>query len=121
MKIFRIELLILVFIFLAASFRPLPKASLKNSEIIKAKLIDIGESEGDFDIGLRLENDENFYYINRGLENGVNLEALQESLLNQEVEVFYIKHFTPIDPKQRSRHISRIKVGNQIVYDEIKS
>jgi hypothetical protein len=70
------------------------------------------------DACFRLKGDNANYYINRGLENGLFLDSLKQRLLNQRISIFYADHWTPLDPEHRSRHITRLEYGSEVLYSE---
>jgi hypothetical protein len=54
-----------------------------------------------------------FYYINRGLENGLELDALRDSLLNKSVNLHLANTLVG-----SSNHIAQLSVDGQVVYTE---
>ena len=71
------------------------------------------------DAVFNLEGDSRNYYINRGLENGLNLQDLRSNLLNQKVELKIVKHWTPLDWNQRLGTIAEIKSGDKIYFSRL--
>lgn len=81
------------------------------------------QRKGTKDISFTIKNDSNFYYINRGAENGLNAVALNDSLQNKEITLYYADRWKPnwilADPNRDVRYITRIEYKEQIIYDEI--
>ncbi|WP_299114648.1 hypothetical protein [uncultured Winogradskyella sp.] len=55
-----------------------------------------------------------FYYINRGLEQGLNLDSLKTKVLNKTVTLHLAKVLGGIT----SEHISQMTLGDEIIYTE---
>ncbi|WP_299127904.1 hypothetical protein [uncultured Winogradskyella sp.] len=58
-----------------------------------------------------------FYYINRGLEQGLNLEALKRKVLNKTVTL----HLANIMGGITSEHISQMALDDEIIFTEFKN
>lgn len=86
-----------------------PKPS--DCKIITSKIIELREGPT-FDIGFTDDQGERFY-INRGIESGLNLDSLNAKVLNKTVTLHLpILMFGP------SRHIAQLSVEDQIIYTE---
>lgn len=55
------------------------------------------------------------YYINRGLEKGLDIEELNKQLLNKKVTLHLPKF-----PIGTSEHIAQLSLDNTVVYSEFK-
>lgn len=55
-----------------------------------------------------------YYYINRGLEQGLNLDSLNAKILNKTVTLHLAKVLGGIT----SEHISQMKLGDEIIFTE---
>jgi len=55
-----------------------------------------------------------FFYINRGLERGLNLDSLNAQVLNKTVTLHLAKVFGGIT----SEHISQLAIGDEIIFTE---
>ncbi|WP_147448328.1 hypothetical protein [Dokdonia sinensis] len=55
-----------------------------------------------------------YYYINRGLEQGFTLSGLEEKLLNKSVTLRLTKKLAGV-----SKHIHQMQVGDNIIYSEL--
>lgn len=56
-----------------------------------------------------------YYYINRGLENGLSIEELNSQLLNKKVTLHLPKHWIGT-----SEHIAQLSFDNKVIYTEFK-
>lgn len=110
--------IIVVFSFIVFAIKPISKASLENSTLVVSKINSISLNEITKDIYIDLENDNKTYYINRGLEKDLVFEKLMEIGLNNPLQVYYAKHWTPLDPLSKTRHISRIITKGNTIYSE---
>ena len=57
-----------------------------------------------------------YFYINRGLEHGLNLDSLRAKVLNKTVTLHLAKVLGGIT----SEHISQLAIGDEILYTEFK-
>lgn len=71
------------------------------------------------DVVFILEGDSKRYYINRGLENGLNIHDLKNELMGMQVTFKYPDHWTPLDPKKQSVHLSKVELEKNVIYTEI--
>ncbi|QIE59514.1 hypothetical protein G5B37_08045 [Rasiella rasia] len=60
------------------------------------------------------DKDGNFFYINRGLENGFTIENATEAVLNKKVKL----HIANSWMGENSKHISQLEVDGNILYTE---
>ena len=75
---------------------------------VTVKSITVGASKD-----IRFHDDNNNYYINRGLELGINLEFLNAKVLNKTVSLHVPKMLF-----YTSKHISQITLGKEIIFTE---
>ena len=59
------------------------------------------------------------FYINRGLENGLNLEDLKVNLIGKKVTLKYPSHWTPLDPMNTIKHVSILEHDGEVLYSEL--
>lgn len=100
------------------SFRPLPKAEPSNCVAVKATVAEVRKGEGPGDIVVTLEGNDGYYYINRGLDYGIDLNEISNQLMNKPVNLYYIRHWSLLNMNGKTRHVARIEVGGEVVYDE---
>ena len=60
------------------------------------------------------DNGTDFYYINKGLERGLNLDSLNTKVLNKTVTLHLAKVLGGIT----SEHISQMTLGDEIIFTE---
>ncbi|WP_111682356.1 hypothetical protein [Winogradskyella tangerina] len=58
-----------------------------------------------------------FYYINRGLERGLNLDSLKTKVLNKTVTL----HLAKVMGGVTSEHISQLALGDDIIFTEFEN
>ena len=115
-----IFLCLLFFTLAAMIFRPvsIPKDA-KDCLVVEGKVVRIFEG-GPNDVNLRLEGDKTTYYINRGLEYGLVLEDLQKELTGNNVTIRYPKHWTPLDPNNKMKHLCILEYNGKEIFNEIE-
>lgn len=87
--------------------------------VAEGKVVKVFEG-GVNDVAFRLEGDKTMYYINRGLEHGLNLEELQKELIGNNVIIRYPKHWTLLDPNDKVKHLSILEYNGREIYNEIE-
>lgn len=100
-------------------FRPVPiPATLKKCEKVEGEVASIYEA-GVKDVVFVLRDDDKRYYINRGLENGLNLDTLRQDLLTENISIYYPRYWTPLDWNNRVKHLSHLTFQEQVIYTEV--
>ena len=117
MKYLKYLFLFILFCFIGLCLRPAPAVTPENAQSYKGIVIDITEG-GVKDAVFYLKNNTHHFYINRGLENKFTLVALRAQLLGKEVTFVYAEHWTPLDWNNKSTHVAKLILGDQILYDE---
>lgn len=100
------------------SFRPVPISAEKDCVSLIGTVVKIYEG-GDKDVVLKLKGQRGFFYINRGLERGLDLKQLSSQLMNKEIIIKYPKFWTPLDPFSSSIHISKVEFDGKAVFSEL--
>ena len=120
MKITLVSFILIVSIIAVLIFRPVPIVfeSKAISEIGIVK--EIYSNKGNDVIFIMLNTDRKFY-INRGLENGLELNNLKEKLIGNSIVMKYPKYWTPLDWNNSIRHISKVEFKNEIIFNELKA
>lgn len=59
-----------------------------------------------------------FYYINRGIEQGLNLDSLNAKILNKTVTLHLAK---VLGGSVTSEHIAQLAIGDEIIFTEFSS
>ena len=83
-------------------------------DTITVKITEITEGTS-FDIVFHGDNSDT-YYINRGLENGLNLDSLNAKVLNKTVTLHLPKLFYGT-----SEHIAQLAIDDEIIFTEFSS
>jgi hypothetical protein len=99
--------------------RPVPIVKEENALKVKGIVKGIHEG-GENDVVFYLENHDTRYYINRGLENGLNLASLKNKLMGKEVTIKYPKYWTPLDWDNEIRHLSKLEYKGEVLFNELK-
>jgi hypothetical protein len=100
-------------------FRPVPVPDEKDCLSLRGTVIAIHEG-GVKDVVFRLQGHHQTFYVNRGLESGLDLKKLRSTLLNREILIKYPKYWTPLDPNNAVRHISKIEFEGQTLFTELE-
>ena len=118
-KITLVSFSLIILIIAVLIFRPVPIVSESNaiSEIGIVK--EIYSNKGN-DIIFVMENTDRRFYINRGMENGLELNNLKEKLIGNSIVVKYPKYWTPLDWNDKIKHISKVEFNNEILFNELK-
>ena len=87
----------------------------KDCVVVNVKITKISEGSS-YDIVFH-DDGTDFYYINRGLERGLNLDSLKTKVLNKTVTL----HLAKIMGGITSEHISQMAVGDDIIFTEFET
>ncbi|MEN0048610.1 MAG: hypothetical protein AAF806_16230 [Bacteroidota bacterium] len=110
---------IALFVFVAMVFRPVPMNQTEaECELVEGTVTHIWEG-GIKDVVFSLEESDKKFYINRGLENGLELEALKQQLIGERVQIYYPDYWTPLDPNDEVKHLSKLVHGEEVIYSEL--
>ncbi len=82
-------------------------------EVVSVKITKIIEGTS-YDI-VFYDDDNDFYYVNRGLEHGLNLDTLNSKVLNKTVTLHLPKLILGT-----SEHIAQLVVENDTIFTEFK-
>lgn len=96
-----------------------PVVPEEKAKTVNGKVIRIFEG-GEKDIVFVLEGNSTSFYINRGLESGLDLMTLQSTLLGEEVSMKYPKHWTPLDWNNSTKHLAKLEYQGEVLYNEFK-
>ncbi|MEJ2004118.1 MAG: hypothetical protein P8X57_03940 [Cyclobacteriaceae bacterium] len=114
-------LFVVVGIFLTISagiFRPVPKVPENDLLITRGTVANITEA-GVRDIVFELEGTDRSYYINRGIDHGIDIRSLKEELIGKDVVIKYPDYWTILDPRKKTRHITKLESGGEVIFTEI--
>ncbi|SKB31404.1 hypothetical protein [Daejeonella lutea] len=100
------------------TFRPVPILPENALVVFKGKVVEIYEG-GVNDVNFKIEGRDELFYINRGLEKGLNLQELKAQLINQKITVKYPDHWTLLNFNKRNIHISKIEYLGETLFTEV--
>ena len=100
-------------------FRPVPIVT-EDKAIAETGIVTHIYEGGVKDAVFRIKDNKRRFYINRGLENGLNLKELKEKLLGQVVTLKYPKYWTPLDWDDEIKHLSKLEVEGEVLFNELK-
>jgi hypothetical protein len=110
---------LLTFIIGIAIFRPVPIVA-ESKAIVQTGVVDHIYEGGENDVVIRLQGHQRRYYINRGLENGLEIQNLRDRLIGNEVVIKYPKYWTPLDWNNTIRHMSKLEFEGEVLFNELK-
>tara|TARA_R110002096_G_scaffold436104_1_gene667979 strand:+ start:12386 stop:12751 length:366 start_codon:yes stop_codon:yes gene_type:complete len=114
-KILAISLFVFLLAFL--SFRPIINPKMEDCEIVEGQLVEPFFSSKNKDLYFKIKGSPKLFRINRALEYGFST-SLMDSLQNQEVKIFPVKHWTLIDPYNNYPHVARLEWQGRLIYSE---
>ncbi len=112
-------LALLVLISAVLIFRPVPIVAESEAITEKGIVATIYSNKGN-DIVFILEDNNRRFYINRGLENGLELNSLKEKLIGKTVVLKYPEYWTPLDWNDKIKHLSKVAINDSILFNELK-
>lgn len=98
--------------------RPVPVPDEKDCLIEKGKVTTVFGG-GVNDIVFKLESKDRIYYINRGIESGLNIDELRSKLSGETVTIKYPDYWTPLDFNNKIKHISKMTYNDEVIFSEI--
>lgn len=117
MKKLTYELIVLAVIALILILKPID-TSAENSVKVSGIVQSVAEG-GAKDLVIELKDDSLSYYINRGLENGFQLQKAKSDLIGKEIKIFYAKNWTLLAPfGTTNKHITHCVVNDSVLYSE---
>lgn len=104
---------------LAVIFQPVPSASEGNT------LKTIGTIEkvykaGSHDLVLKLKGDDHLFYVANGTNPDVTFASLTRDLTGKDVEVYYVKYWSPLNQINKLKHIAKLEVNRTTLYSNQK-
>lgn len=117
-KYFVISAGLIALITVILSLRPIPILAEKDCLVLKGTVTKIYEG-GVKDVVIELSGQNQKFYVNRGLERGLNLKELQQKLTGLEIVLKYPDYWTPLDPGKSIIHISKIEHEGQTICTEL--
>ena len=103
------------------ALRPIYNPTPAECATVHAEIEGITGNPDNFDIALHLKDDPNFYYINRGLETGLDIADLRNHTTQKSSVIHYVKGKSILNPFGSVRHVARLEVDGKILYNELES
>lgn len=96
--------------------RPVPIPDEKDCLVVTGTVIGITEG-GVNDVIFTLAGQDKTFYINRGLERGLDLDKLRTELMRKEITIKYPEYWTPLG--NSSKHISKLETLGLTIFSEL--
>jgi hypothetical protein len=100
-------------------FRPVPIIAEEHALTEKGIVASIHSNKGN-DLIFKMKNTSRRFYINRGLELGLELKELENRLINQKVVMKYPDYWTPLDWNNQIKHISKLEHEGEVLFNEFR-
>ena len=100
------------------TLRPVPNPTEQDCLSFKGTVTEIYEA-GVKDVVFEFQGLDKRFYVNRGLERGLDLTKIKLDLTNKEIVIKYPKYWTPLDPGNSWRHISKIESEGRTIFTEV--
>src|SRR3989337_1818187 len=104
------SIFLLLMITLGAIFRTTPNIPQENALRTLGTIEQVMETQNK-NVVFKLKDDDRLYYIQEDLGKDLTFQELQAELSGKSVEIYYVKHWTPIDPL-RVTHITKVDLNN---------
>lgn len=92
-------------------FTRVPQPTADNTYVVSGQISQV-KPGGRNDVVIRLKGDDRIYYINRGLERGIELGSFANKLQGQQVKLQVIERaWTPLDPYHRLAPVASVARG----------
>ncbi|MCD6062339.1 MAG: hypothetical protein K0R82_250 [Flavipsychrobacter sp.] len=96
------------------------KSLLGTTKTVAGKVAEVSEA-GAFDAVFHLENCEETFYINRGLQYyGFTLDGLRQLTRGRSVSISYVAQRSAFPAERQSSHINKLVVADSVVFDEME-
>lgn len=121
-KLLKYFLISLGFLFITACFlifKPVPIVAEEHALTEKGIVASIHSNKGN-DLIFKMKNTSRRFYINRGLELGLELKELENRLINQKVVMKYPHYWTPLDWNNQIKHISKLEHEGEVLFNEFR-
>ncbi|MCK8520872.1 hypothetical protein M0D21_04810 [Aquimarina sp. D1M17] len=102
------------------TFKPVRNVQPEDVLTVKGTVTKIEEGPG-LDLVITLKGDEHYYYINRGLQQGLTVEQTRLDILNKTVTLYPIKRWTIFTRDGNMGHISKLMLKDKVIYNEINN
>lgn len=103
---------------LAVVFRPVPAASVENTLKTMGTIDQVFEA-GEQDLIFKLKGDDHLFYVDTGSTDG-KLASLKASLPGQNVEIYYVKYWSPLASFNKLKHIAKVDLNSTTLYSNLE-
>lgn len=117
MKTYNIILISIYLAVLVGCVVPIPNE--EDCLIVSGSVTHIYEG-GVKDVCFRLDGSTKMFYINRGLEQGLDLQHLRHMLLGEEVTIKYPDYLGFLGDYKSTIHLSKLEWGTETIYTELR-
>ncbi|MGC3947289.1 MAG: hypothetical protein QM762_22705 [Chryseolinea sp.] len=118
-KIVIASLFFALLISLAVVFQPVPTASADNTLRAMGTVDQVFEA-GSEDLIFKLKGDDHLFYIDTGSAAGMKLASLKSGLRGQNVEIYYVKYWSPLDRFSKLKYIAKVDVNRTTLYSNLE-
>ena len=108
-----------LFVIAVLALRPVPILPEEKCKVVSGTLTRVFEG-GEKDLVFILEGDKTRYYVNRGLETGLDMEYIRQRFVGKEITLKYPPHWTLLDPFGTIYHVSKVEGEGEVLFDETK-
>jgi len=106
-------------LFLAYTFRPITTVSSEDCLTASGKIV-LFEQSSSNDFNIRLDNfPDQYFYLNRAVEAGLNFEEMEKLILNREVTLWYVDRGGLFNINKKTLHVSRLMQDQTVLFNEI--
>ena len=109
--------LFLFMLFCLKAMQPVPSVN-EGKALSKTGIVHAIYEAGEKDVVFELKQEQQKFYINRGLENGLELVDLQNRLIGKEVTFKFPKYWTPLDWNNSIRSVLKIETKDEVIFDK---
>lgn len=96
-----------------------PTPTSENTKLVSGMVTFIGTPCCE-DVGIRLAGDSHFYYINRGVESGMDVEALAYELQGEHVDLRIIEtRWSPLNPDKQVVPVAEIIYEDEVLFSSM--
>jgi len=107
-----------VIILLSLTLRPVPSLPENELSIANGTVTNIFEG-GEKDIVFRLKETDEMFYINRGLEQGLEIEALKKQLIGNQITLKYPEYWSLLS-NGSTHHVSKVEYKGETIFSELR-
>ncbi|MEJ1239415.1 hypothetical protein WBG78_14865 [Chryseolinea sp. T2] len=104
---------------LAIVFRPVPVASVENTLKTIGTVDQVFEA-GEQDLIFKLKGDDHLFYVDTESTDGLNLASLKAKLPGKNVEIYYVKYWSPLDSFSKLKHIAKMDLNSTTLYSNLE-